>query len=202
MTSSAREPELDLSHPSEPSNRRRRRFQFAGFTGIQLLTILLLLAAAGWGMWVTRTLLSPKQERIVAVRLSGLVGEYVQAQARSATPPEQVEREMRAFMASLDGQMAERASKGETVLVAEAVLTRNVPDITDEVRRAVYSSGIAIPRPASPAELEARQAAAAAQAMPPQTVAPPAPAGAAAIPPAAGAPATSPFANAHDASGN
>lgn len=201
MTSSAREPELDLSHPSEPSNRRRRRFQFAGFTGIQLLTILLLLAAAGWGMWVTRTLLSPKQERIVAVRLSGLVGEYVQAQARSATPPEQVEREMRAFMASLDGQMAERASKGETVLVAEAVLTRNVPDITDEVRRAVYSSGIAIPRPASPAELEARQAAAAAtQAMPPQTVAPRAPAEAAAIPP--GAPATSPFANTHDASGN
>lgn len=202
MTSTAREPELDLSHPSEPAPIRRRRFQFAGLTGMQLVTLLLLLAAVGWGMWVTRTLLSPKQERIVAVRLSGLVGEYVQAQARSSTPPEQVEREMRAFMASLDGQMAERASKGETVLVAEAVLTRNVPDITDEVRRAVYSSGIAIPRPASAAELAARQAAAAAQAMPQQIVAPPADAGAAAVPPAAGASAPSPFASVPDAGGN
>ncbi|RIA46274.1 type F conjugative transfer system protein TrbI [Hephaestia caeni] len=163
MTDASREPELDLPAPSHRA-APRRKFRFAGLTSWQLAGIAALLAIVAWGMWVTRTLLTPSQERIVAVRLSGLVGEYVQAQARSASPPEQVEREMRAFMASLDDQMAKRAERGETVLVAEAVLTRNVPDVTDEVRRAVYTSGIAIPRPAQlpqgPTELEARQAAA------------------------------------------
>lgn len=160
MTDTSREPELDLPAPQVAAAPRRRKLRIAGFTIAQLAGIAALLAVIAWGMWVTRTLLAPHQERIVAVRLSGLVGEYVHAQARSASPPEQVEREMRAFMASLDDQMAKRAARGETVLVAEAVLTRNVPDVTDEVRRAVYTSGIAIPRPASPAELDARRAAA------------------------------------------
>jgi len=157
MTDLSREPELDLPRPAGTEQPRKRRTAFAGLSLLQLAALAILLATLAWGMWVTRSLLSPpSQQRIVAVKLSGLVGEYIQAQARSASPPAQVEHEMRAFMASLDGQMAARAAKGETVLVAEAVLTRNVPDITDEVRRAVYASGIAIPRPASPAELQAR----------------------------------------------
>lgn len=163
MTDTSHEPELDLPAPFRPATPHRRKLRFAGLTTGQLAAVAGLLAAIAWGMWVTRAILSPRDERIVAVRLSGLVGEYVQAQARSASPPEQVEHEMRAFMASLDGRMAERAAKGETVLVAEAVLTRNVPDITDEVRRAVYASGIAMPRPApapqAPAEFGTGQAA-------------------------------------------
>lgn len=186
MTKALREPELDLGVPSHAAVPHRRKPRFAGLTGAQLAGIALLLACVAWGMWVTRAILAPQQERIVAVRLSGLVGEYVHAQARSASSPEQVEREMRAFMASLDNQMARRAAKGETVLVAEAVLTRNVPDVTDEVRRAVYASGISIPRPASPAELEARQATAGMPAIP----TPAAP---------AGAPVKSPFVSPPDA---
>lgn len=191
MTDTSREPELDLPRPPIVAHPRRR-LQFAGLSVLQLAVIVVFLAALAWGMWVTRVLLAPQQERIVAVRLSGLVGEYIQAQARSAAPPEQVEREMRAFMASLDGQMAARAARGETVLVAEAVLTRNVPDITDEVRRAVYTSGITIPRPAPPPQasvgIDTRQAGAG---DPPSPSSPP---------PAAAAP--SPFAIPPDAAAN
>lgn len=194
MTDASREPELDLPTPFRPAALRRRKLRFAGLTTGQLAGIVVLLGVAAWGMWVTRTILSPHQERIVAVRLSGLVGEYVQAQARSASPPEQVEREMRAFMASLDDQMARRAAKGETVLVAEAVLTRNVPDVTDEVRRAVYASGVAIPRPAqaaqAPTALDMRQNATGA----PAGQAPP-------TGPATAMPVPSPFSSQPDASG-
>src|SRR3546814_14289436 len=93
-------------------------------------------------MWVTRELVKPRQDRIVAARLSSIVGDYVQAQARSASPPAQVEAEMRKFMESLDSELAHRAKKGEVVLVGEAVLTKNVPDITDTLRDAVYASEI------------------------------------------------------------
>src|SRR3546814_2449569 len=91
-------------------------------------------------MWVTRELVKPRQDRIVAARLSSIVGDYVQAQARSASPSAQVEAEMRKFMESLDSELAHRAKMGEVVLVGEAVLTKNVPDITDTLRDAVYRS--------------------------------------------------------------
>ncbi|RSY02199.1 hypothetical protein DAH81_24485, partial [Sphingomonas koreensis] len=97
---------------------------------MQILGGLILLAAMIWGMWVTKTLVTPKQDHIVAARLSSIVGEYVQAQARSTSPPAQVEAEMRSFMASLDKELQRRSAGGQIVLVGEAVLTKNVPDIT------------------------------------------------------------------------
>src|SRR3546814_414896 len=101
-----------------------------------------------------KALITPKQERIVSARLSSIVGEYVQAQARSTSPPAQVEAEMRKFMASLDKELERRSSGGEIVLVGEAVLTKNVPDITDKLKEAVYASGVARPKQASALELQ------------------------------------------------
>lgn len=168
--------ELELPTPVSPAPRPGRRPVFAGLSRAQILAGLLVLGAMIWGMWVTRELLKPRQDRIVAVRLSSIVGDYVQAQARSASPPAQVEAEMRKFMASLDTELAQRARKGEVVLVGEAVLTKNVPDITDNVREAVYASGIARPRQASAAELQRLQdqaiAGAGQAAVPPQATMP------------------------------
>src|SRR3546814_12047400 len=89
-------------------------------------------------MWVTRELVKPRQDRIVAARLSSIVGDYVPAQARSASPPAKVEAAMRQFMESLDSELAHRAKQGAVVLVGDAVLHKNVPDLTDtrsEARR-------------------------------------------------------------------
>jgi len=153
----AEQTELELPPPAAPDAPRRRRPVFAGLSRGQILAGLLLIGALIWGMWVTRELVKPRQDRIVAARLSSIVGDYVQAQARSASPPAQVEAEMRKFMESLDSELAQRAQKGEVVLVGEAVLTKNVPDITDSLREAVYASGIARPRQASAAELQRLQ---------------------------------------------
>ena len=150
----AEQPELDLPAPAAPPPPRRRRASFAGFTRSQILMGLVVLAALVWGMWVTKELFAPRQDRIVSARLSSIVGEYVQAQARSASPPAQVEAEMRRFMASLDTELQRRSAGGQIVLVGEAVLTKNVPDITDNLRQAVYASGVARPKQASAAELQ------------------------------------------------
>ncbi|WP_337847846.1 type-F conjugative transfer system protein TrbI [Sphingomonas sp.] len=158
----AEQRELDLPEPPRPSAKRAL---FGGFTRSQIFLGLVLLGALVWGMWVTKLLVAPRQDRIVSARLSAIVGEYVQAQARSASPPSQVEAEMRNFMTSLDRELQSRSAQGQIVLVGEAVLTKNVPDITDSLKNAVYASGVARPRQASAEELQRleQQAMAAAQ---------------------------------------
>lgn len=99
-----------------------------------------LVAAGLWGAWVTKNVLAAGDLPPMAkVQLAGLVGEYVQAQARSATPPEQVTSETRAFMAEIQRNLAARGQAGQIVLVGEAVLAGEVPDITAELRREVYA---------------------------------------------------------------
>ena len=164
----AEQPELDLPAPpvSPAAPAKPRRTFFAAFSRMQILAGLILLATVVWGMWVTKTLVTPKQDHIVSARLSSIVGEYVQAQARSTSPPAQVEAEMRGFMASLDKELQRRSAGGQIVLVGEAVLTKNVPDITDSLRQSVYASGVPRPRQASAEELQQMNAQAMAAARP------------------------------------
>ena len=163
----ANQPELDLqpaarSTTSRPAPRRRRGF--GGFSRAQIFVGALLLAAAVWGMWVTRSLTAAKQDHIVSARLSALVGDYVEAQRYSGSPPERVRSEMQAFMASLDKELQRRSAEGQVVLVGEAVLTKNVPDITDSLKAAVFASGVPTPKRASAEEIQRMQQLAAAQA--------------------------------------
>ena len=108
-----------------------------------------LVAAGLWGAWVTKNLMAEEGTAPMArVQLSAIVGEYVQAQARSATPPEQVTAETRAFMAEIQRNLEARGSKGQIVLVGEAVLAGNVPDITASLRKEVYTK-VRMPQPAT-----------------------------------------------------
>ncbi len=126
---------------------------FAGYTAGQLFVGAAILIALVWAMWVTKAMVADKPQHIVKADLSRIVGEYVQAQARSATPPDQVQAQMRTFMASLDTELQRRGASGQVVLVGEAVLSKSVPDITAEVAKAVYASGIKAPVPATPAQM-------------------------------------------------
>lgn len=131
----------------------RRKTVFAGYTATQLLIGAALVLALVWAMWVTKVVTAEKPQHIVKADLSRIVGEYVQAQARSATPPDQVQAQMRTFMASLDTELQRRGAAGQVVLVGEAVLSKSVPDITADVARAVYASGVKTPVPATPAQM-------------------------------------------------
>lgn len=141
-----------------------RKAGFGGFSRQQILIGLVLLVTVIWGMWVTRVLTAPRQENIVSARLSALVGDYVEAQRFSGSPPDQVQAEMRAFMASLDKELQRRSANGQVVLVGEAVLTKNVPDITDSLKKAVFASGVPVPKRVSVEDLRRMQELAAAQA--------------------------------------
>jgi len=152
----AEQPELDFTQhcdQGEPSPARSGYRLSTGLSGKQMVAVLMLLGAVIWAMWVTKHLLAPREERIVTARLSEIVGDYVQAQARSDTPPGQIETEMRRFMAALDSELQRRGARGQVVLVGEAVLTKSVPDITEHIRSAVYASGVARPKPASTGRL-------------------------------------------------
>lgn len=129
-----------------------RKTVFAGYTASQLILGVAVVAMLIWGMWVTRTIITPPQ-RIVKANLSSIVGDYVQAQARSASPPQEVEAEMRKFMTSLDGELQRRSASGQVILVGEAVLSKGVEDITPDVMKAVYASGVKRPTPASAEQL-------------------------------------------------
>lgn len=109
--------------------------------GLGLVAVVALLVGAGlWGVWVTKRLVDvPAAPPIARAELSAIVGEYVQRQARSATPPDQVTAETKAFMQEIERNLQRRGSQGQVVLVGEAVLTQNVPDITAELRREVYA---------------------------------------------------------------
>ncbi|TCP66181.1 TrbI F-type domain-containing protein [Sphingomonas sp. PP-CE-1G-424] len=131
----------------------RRKTAFAGYTAAQLLIAAALVLALVWAMWVTKLVMAEMPQHIVKADLSRIVGEYVQAQARSATPPDQVQAQMRTFMASLDTELQRRGAAGQVVLVGEAVLSKSVPDITADVARAVYASGVKAPMPATPAQM-------------------------------------------------
>lgn len=135
-----------VSRPSAPRSAQRRK----GLPPSVFLFAALAVAALLWGAWVTKNILDPSVVKapIASVRLEQIIGEYVQAQARSNTPPEIVTRQTQAFMAALGEELKARGADGTTVMVGEAVLSQNVPDITAEVRSAIYAK---VPPPAAPA---------------------------------------------------
>jgi len=155
----AEQPQLDLPAPPPAPEVRvgKRRIGFGGFTRAQIVAGLLALAIVIWGMWVTRALTQSKQDNIVSARLSSLVGDYVEAQRYSGSPPERVRTEMQAFMASLDKELQRRSQSGQIVLVGEAVLTKNVPDITESLKKAVFAGGVPEPKRLSVEELQRLQ---------------------------------------------
>jgi hypothetical protein len=115
---------------------------------IPVAAVSAVVCAGLWGAWVTRELVSKDQLAPMArIQLSSMVGEYVQAQARSATPPDQVTAETKAFMAEVEGNLKARGQKGQIILVGEAVLAGDVPDITAEVRKQVFAK-VRMPQPA------------------------------------------------------
>lgn len=142
--------------------RRSIDWKIAGLIGATVTVGL-------WGAWVTREVLStPGMPIMVRVQLSSIIGEYVTAQARSQTPPDRVTAETKAFMGAVQRNLEARGARGQVVLVSEAVLAGDVPDVTMAVRREVYAR---IPAPGSKTVANSNVMAAMRQAMAPNSVA-------------------------------
>ncbi|KUR74231.1 TrbI F-type domain-containing protein [Novosphingobium sp. Fuku2-ISO-50] len=147
--------------PSVPAATEKRRslLTFLASNRRQILVMGLTGACLLWGSWTTHKLLGLEQ-RVTTTRkvaLADLVREYVQAEARSGAAPDQVTAETGAYLKALNLAVARHAAQGEVLLLSNAVVAGDVPDITATIRDETYASlakpqgGAAVPSVASPA---------------------------------------------------
>lgn len=107
---------------------RRRQLLTAG------LLALSVTASTVWGVWATRSLLALEKRQVVTVQLSKIMGDFVEAEARSGRPAEQTRAEVEVYLKAVQASVERLGQDGRTVLVAEAVVAGGVPDMTETVR--------------------------------------------------------------------
>jgi len=112
----------------------------------------LAVGAVCWGGWMTKALLDveKREGRFVKMELQGVITEYLQAQARSGSDERSAAEATTAFMAELDKAVAALGDSGKVVLVNEAVIGGNIPDVTAAVKKSVYAH-VPMPRVADDA---------------------------------------------------
>jgi len=147
---STRQPELPLGKPGDPivppgSSMAPRH------SGL-MRQVVFVMAASGvlmWGVWTTHTILSLRKAapHLVKVELADLVREYVQREARSGEPAEEITARTASFLKALNTAVAAHARRGDVVLLGNAVVDGDVPDITATVRAEVYAHQPQAPEP-------------------------------------------------------
>lgn len=152
------EPVAAATPPSPPPPAgSAKKSKKGGVSPVQVLLVAAGVATLAWGAWMTRSVMDLQtggEPQFVKVQLQGLVGESIRAQARTATPPEKVSTETGAFMAELDKAVKGLSSDGKIVLINEAIVAGDVPDVTDAVRKQVYAK-IPQPRQAAAQDVDA-----------------------------------------------
>lgn len=124
-----------------------------------MLRIALVMAASGlllWATWATHTLLTLRDSapHLVKVELADLVREYVTAEARSGEPAEAITAHTANFLKALNSAVANHAKHGTVVLLGNAVVDGDVPDITVAVRGEVYARTAPRRAPVPPSQVQ------------------------------------------------
>lgn len=117
-------------------------------SGLNLTAIALALSMLGstlWGVWATQALLDLRKREVVTVQLSRIMGDFIEAEARTGRPPEEAKQRVQAYLQAVEASVQGLARDGRTVLVAEAVVAGSTPDLTETVRVDVERRMGAIP---------------------------------------------------------
>ena len=119
-----------------------------GRFGINPTVITLALSMIGstlWGLWATDKLLALEKREVVTVQLSGIMGDFVEAEARAGRSPEETRQRVQTNLKAVEASVDRLAHEGRTVLVAEAVVAGSTPDLTEAVRADVARRMGAVP---------------------------------------------------------
>lgn len=108
--------------------------RFVGLSPTALLLAGSMVASTLWGAWATREIVTLKHREVVTVQLSRIMGDFVEAEARSGRPAEETQARIALYLKAVEASVHALGSDGRTVLVAEAVVSGGVPDLTDLVR--------------------------------------------------------------------
>ena len=98
-----------------------------------------------WGVWATDKLLTLEKREVVTVQLSRIMGDFIEAEARSGRHPEETRLRVQAYLKAVEASVQQLGREGRTVLVAEAVVAGSTPDLTQSVRADVVRRMGAIP---------------------------------------------------------
>lgn len=99
-----------------------------------LVLAVSMVAQAAWGAWATGKLLELDKREVVTVQLGQIMGDFVEAEARSGRPPEETRQRVQAYLKAVDASVRKLGRDGRTVMVAEAVVAGSAPDLTEAVR--------------------------------------------------------------------
>lgn len=108
--------------------------RFAGLSPTALVLAGSMLASTLWGAWATKEIVDLRHREVVTVQLSRIMGDFVEAEARSGRPAEETQARVAAYLKAVEASVQALGKDGRTVLVAEAVVSGGVPDLTDQVR--------------------------------------------------------------------
>lgn len=108
--------------------------RFAGVSLSALAITASLIGSTLWGAWATHKIVTLERREVVTVQLSQIMGDFVEAEARSGRPPEVMKARVETYLKAVEASVAKLGKQGRTVLVAEAVVAGTVPDLTGEVR--------------------------------------------------------------------
>jgi hypothetical protein len=102
----------------------------------EIIVTLGVAASLVWAGWVTKEL-AASEDKIVRLGAASIIQEYMNAAARSSWSETDIKQKTEAFTDTLDDLIAAEAAKGSTVLMSEAVLSKDAEDITPRVREAL-----------------------------------------------------------------
>lgn len=108
--------------------------RFAGLTPTALVLAGSMFVSTLWGAWATREIVSLQRREVVTVQLSRIMGDFVEAEARAGRPAEETQVRVAAYLKAVEASVQALGKDGRTVLVAEAVVSGGVPDLTEQVR--------------------------------------------------------------------
>ena len=111
--------------------------RFAGMRLGALGLIALGLIAIAGAAWTAKVLITLSHREIVTVRLSELMGAFVEAEARSGASPDVSRTHIAQYLGAVDEAVQLMGKDGTTVLVAEAVVAGSARDATPELRARV-----------------------------------------------------------------
>ncbi|WP_239016588.1 TrbI F-type domain-containing protein [Sphingorhabdus pulchriflava] len=111
--------------------------RFAGYSLATLANFAGIMVAGLWASWATTALVEVKEREVVTVELAGMMGAFVEAEARSGNPPEIMKARVERYLKAVEASVNSLSADGRTVLVAEAVIAGSAPDFTETVRKDV-----------------------------------------------------------------